>query len=303
MELHLKRDKLFSAVQYPTRYDTKHLWKTVIIQFTILFTFLVLYRPFGVYEPELRFSYYIICGLHALSPSLIVYIYFNLLNFYRSTRRNHPQWTLFKEYYQLAIVIFIIGIASFSMRGLIYNNPYNWSLRYLWEEIRNCYLVGSLFYLFLFLANFYHKSKTVHEEIPQANPTKAENPIKGIDANEVFVNTQVKQDDFSFNPKDLLFVKAEGNYVELTTLRNEQLKTELKRISLRQLESRLVDYPFLFKCHRAYLVNLMHVEQVSGNSQGYLLSFQLPTNKIPVSRALLNSFDSRYKQIRGAVSS
>ena len=301
MPLHLKRDHLFKKVEYPLRYQAKNLWRTVCIQFGVLFTFLALYRPFGVYEPELKFNYYLICGLHALSPSIIVFLYFSLVDYYRSTRRNRPEWNLFKEYYQLAIVIFLIGIASFSMRGLIYNNPYNWSLRYLWEELRNCYLAGSLFYFYLLLTNVYFQSKALHEEIKQTNTAVFKTSISETDI-EVFIHTQVKQDDFSFNPHELLFVKADGNYVELTAFCNEQLKTKLKRISLRQLESRLADYPFLFKCHRSYLVNMMHIEQISGNSQGYSLSFRQSTDKIPVSRTLLNSFDSRFEQIRGTVS-
>jgi len=302
MQLYFKREHLFKEIEYPARYKTRNLKKTAGILFGVIFAFLMLYKPFGVYEPELKYNYLLICILHALSPSFIVYIYFGLLSYYRSVRRHPQEWTLFQEYYQLLIVMFLIGVASFLMRNFIYNNPDNWSLRYFWEEIRNCYLVGSLFYVDLLLASFYFQSKAMPEHILQASPTFRKNTVKEISAIELFIYTKVKQDDFSFNPNDLLFAKADGNYVELTLSRNGRLTTELKRISLRQLESNLADYPFLFRCHRAYLVNMRQIENVSGNSQGYLVSFRLPAGKIPVSRAQLNKFDSLYEQIRGTYS-
>lgn len=154
MQLYFKREHLFREIEYPARYTTRNLGKTAGILFGVLFAFLMLYRPFGVYEPELKFDYSLICVFHALSPTLLVISYFSLLNYYRSVCRRLQEWTLFQEYYQLSIMLFLIGIASFLMRDFIYNNPDNWSLRYFWEEIRNCYLVGSLFYFYLLLANF-----------------------------------------------------------------------------------------------------------------------------------------------------
>ncbi len=295
MHPHFKWENLLKERAYPLRYKNKNLAKTAGIQFGVLFMFLVLYKPFGVYEPELKFNYFLVSALHALSPSLIVFIYFWLLNYYRSKFSYLREWTLLQEYVQLSFVLLLVGIASFLMRGLLYNNPYNWSFRYLFEEIRNCYLIGSLFYFYLLFANFYFKAKVKPAHVLRVPPGihRAKEP----DITELFITTRVKQDDFSFNPGELLFVRAEGNYLEVTLCRNGQLTTELKRISLRQFEAKINDYPFLFRCHRAYLVNMLQIKNVSGNSQGYLLSFEGPADKIPVSRALLSKFGHLYEQL------
>jgi DNA-binding LytR/AlgR family response regulator len=76
--------------------------------------------------------------------------------------------------------------------------------------------------------------------------------------------------------------------------------TELKRISLKQFELQIADFPSFFRCHRAYLVNLAQIKNVSGNSQGYFLSFQDATEKVPVSRAQLASFNNLYKPLSAA---
>jgi len=303
MELYFSRKQFFKATEYPARYKTKGLEKNIGILFNVLFGFLILYKPFGVYEPELKFNYLIICIFHALSPSLIVYAYFSLLNYYRSICRHSKQWTLFKELYQLLIVLFLVGVASFLMRDYIYNNPHNGSLRYFWEEVRNCYLVGGLFYFHMLLTTFYSPSRSLTTPTPSADLALRDHSVHDAYKTELSIQTQVKQEGFSFCPNDLLFVKADGNYVELTLYNNGQLMTELKRISLRQFELQLSNYPFLFRCHRAYLVNLQRIKAVSGNSQGYLLSFELVAVKIPVSRAWVNKFDIIYNEIKGAYSS
>lgn len=117
-------------------------------------------------------------------------------------------------------------------------------------------------------------------------------------ASKLYVNTQVKQDNFSLDIDQLLFVKADGNYIELTKTNGNQITTEVKRISLTQFEAQITDYPNFFRCHRTYLVNMFKVEKVSGNSQGYLLSFHETTIKVPVSRKQIESFNNYYQQLR-----
>jgi hypothetical protein len=293
-----KPQQLFKKIEYPLRYRPENLAKSSIILFVSLFFFLLLFEPFGVYRPEQKFGYVVICGLHALSPSLIFFAYFQALNYFGKRRTEPGVWTSFQEYLQMAILFLLIGVASFLMRDLIYANPDNWSMRYLWEEIRNCYLAGVLFYLFLKFGAFYFMSKKSLSPVDAA--PEAEKRSASTMASEIFIKTQVKQDDFSFVAGDLLFARAEGNYIELTLYRNGVVATELKRISLKQFELQIADFPSFFRCHRAYLVNLAQIKNVSGNSQGYFLSFQDATEKVPVSRAQLASFNNLYKPLSAA---
>ncbi len=297
---YINRQQLFEEIEYPLRYKHGNLVKASAVLFSIIFFFLLLFEPFGVYGPEQKLNYVIICGLHALSPTIIFFTYFSTLNYFRRKSATSETWSVFKEYSHVAAILLLTGIASFLMRDLIYNNPYNWSLRYLWEEIRNCYLAGSLVYILLTFANFYFRSKRNSAQATLLFPLACNDEHTAGSIAEIAIKTQVKQDDFSFIASNLLFAKAEGNYVELTLYANGSVTTELKRISLRQFESQIVAYPFFFRCHRAYLVNMAQIEKVAGNSQGYLLSFNGAADKVPVSRAQLNSFNGLYQQLRVA---
>ena len=84
--------------------------------------------------------------------------------------------------------------------------------------------------------------------------------------------------------QDLLFIKSVDNYVEIYRTDNGQIKRIFLRSSLKRIEQDLKDHSFLFKCHRAFMVNVNNISRVTGNSQGYQLVFKGIDFVVPVSR-------------------
>lgn len=297
MAFYINKEHLLKEIDYPARYQPENLLKSAVIIFAVVFLFLLSFKPFGVYSPELKINYFFICCLHALTPAAIILVYFGMYNRFIKKSGSVKSWTLLKEYIHIGIIFFLTGIISFLIRDLIYNKTDNWSWYYLWEEISNCFIAGIIFYFFLRLASFYFQSKEGSPFVIQFVPLSFK-PEKNIKIPTLFIHTQVKQDDFNLDLDNLLFVKADGNYIELTKFSNNQLSTELKRISLTQFELQISAHTHFFRCHRAYLVNMYKVEKITGNSQGYLLSFPETLAKIPVSRKQLESFNSCYEQLK-----
>lgn len=296
MRFYINTEHLRNEIEYPQRYKFENLIKSSVIVFLIILLFLLMFKPFGVYDPELRMHYFFICFLHALAPAIILFVYFGVLNYFRKTK-NQTKWTLLEEFIQIGALLVLIGTASFLMRDLLYSNPDNWSWNYFFEEIRNCFVAGIFFYFFLRLSSFYFESKKGSPFVLQFTPL-ALKPEKTVLKSNLFITTQVKQDDFLLDMDQLLFAKADGNYIELTKSNGHQITTEVKRISLTQFETQITDYPHLFRCHRTYLVNMYKIKQVAGNSQGYVLSFKETDIKIPVSRKQIDNFNSCYQQLQ-----
>lgn len=234
-----------------------------MVFFSILL-FLLVFKPFGVYDPELKMHYLFVCFFHAFAPSFILFIYFRISNYFRK-KKDQLQWTLLKEYSQIGIVLILMGSVSFLMRDLLYKNPDNWSWRYFFEEVRNCFVAGIFFYFFLRLSSFYFESKKESPSVLQFLPLALEQEKSNLQS-KIFITTQVKQDDFYLDIDHLLFAKVDGNYIELTTIIGKQIFTEVKRISLTQFKTQIADHPNFFRCHRAYLINMFKVEKVSGIS-------------------------------------
>ena len=277
---------------YPFYYYTSGLHKRALIYFGVIFLFLWLFEPFQVNTSEQRVSYLLICIIHALSPALIFYVYFLVLNTVLPERKLE-QWTVGKEIIHLCVLFFLIGVASFLVRDIIYTNPDNWSWRYFGEEVKNTFLGGSLLSAFLILLNFYALNKRTQKKAEQIdshlNSVAVGNPEK------VSIQTQVKADDFVLHLPDFLFAQAEGNYVEIYSNTSNAVKKELKRMTLSQLEVQLSSFSYIMRCHRAYIVNTRRIEHVKGNAQGYWLSFSGTFEKALVSRNKITAFDRLMK--------
>ncbi len=279
----------FFRQPYPYYFNQHSLGKLALGVFLLGFFFVYFFEPFNVDPEEQKMSYLWISFLHVAVSCLIFYACFTGFNMLKS---QEDRWTVGKEVLSLALIFFLMGLANFFMRDLFYDNPYNWSVNYLLEEVRNTFLIGILLVMIIVPLNFarmYHrnarKAEAFHPASEESNRSSA---------NQVLIETQVKADDFSLELESFLFAKAEGNYVEFHLQSSGQNIKLLKRITIKDLETQLKEFPWILKTHRSYLVNLRNVTEVSGNAQGYQLSLREHPAIVPVSRGLLKAFDQAF---------
>ena len=74
----------------------------------------------------------------------------------------------------------------------------------------------------------------------------------------------------------------------------DMFRSQMVRCTLKYAEDLLKEFPFIFKCHRAYIVNLNQVKKVEGKSQGYLLFFNGEEYTATVSRNYISQFKDRF---------
>ena len=92
----------------------------------------------------------------------------------------------------------------------------------------------------------------------------------------------------------LLYIEAVGNYVKVCHLRNDQVRTDMLRATMKQMEETLQGYPMIVRCHRAFLVNLGQVKQIVSHSGSTQLLIKHCHESLPVSR-------SNMAQVRAAI--
>lgn len=280
----------FLSQPYPYYYKGITLWKLAGILFVMSFLFSYLFQPFVVYIPEHKMDYLCISLIHACAPVLIIAL-FSLCNL---SPKTEEKWNVGKEILLVLTFLFLIGIVQFLIRDIIYDNPNNWSLRYFFEEIRNTLLVGSLFVVILVSLNFNRlndrNKKNAQSIDTPSNRTDREAGVT------IFIETEVKGDDFTLQMDDFLFAKADGNYVEFY-LKNGGAGKLVKRMTIKELQSTLMPFPHIIRTHRSYLVNLQQVSNVTGNAQGYRLKLHWYDGLIPVSRQMIKEFDAAMKRM------
>ena len=94
---------------------------------------------------------------------------------------------------------------------------------------------------------------------------------------------------------DLLYIEAVGNYVKIVDKGENEVQAHMLRATMKQMEDALQAYPMIVRCHRAFMVNLSQVEQISSNSRAMQLVMHHSHDAIPVSRSNV----SKLKELLG----
>jgi hypothetical protein len=106
------------------------------------------------------------------------------------------------------------------------------------------------------------------------------------DGGQISIGAENTAEALQLAPHQLLYIAAADNYIKVYHLEQGQLKQTLLRSTLKKAAAGLADHPQFFRCHRTFLVNLDHVNSITGNAQGYKLQLAHAEEWIPVSRSL-----------------
>ena len=98
--------------------------------------------------------------------------------------------------------------------------------------------------------------------------------------------TGTTNESISLDVSNLLYIEAVGNYVKVMSKQTDgEVHTTMLRATMKQMEDALQAYPMIVRCHRAFMVNLGQVEQISSNSRAMQLLMRHTHDAIPVSRS------------------
>lgn len=250
---------------------------------TLLFNYA--FEPFNVEYSEHKMNYFWVSIIHSLTPAIVLYA----LSIAGKALKLEGKWNIVKEAFLIFLFFLIVGLVQFLIRDIIYDNVNNWSWHYLYEEIRNTFLVGTLFITILIPINF---NRLNTKNINSANALNFNINDNSLVTKQV--KNSIKINDLELDINQFMFAKSEGNYLEIYLNKQHQNK-ELIRVTLKNLEVLLKIYPNIIKTHRSYLVNSNYIEKINGNAQGY----QLYINKfiVPVSRNMITNFNLSMKRI------
>jgi len=81
-------------------------------------------------------------------------------------------------------------------------------------------------------------------------------------------------------PQELLYIESIRNYVRINYVVNGEILQKSFLATLTKMEKALSDYPFLIRCHHAFIVNLYRVEKITG----YKICLKSTKTQIPISR-------------------
>ncbi len=284
-----QQQKISLRGSFPQNYIIGHPLQgaAVIAVFTLVFA--LLYRPLGAHASR-YLGYELTMAVYSLISAAALYLMINLL--VRVSYFSKPsEWTLEKELFSIFILLFGTGVTIY-LAGFIIEGPAErWNLPTFLNSLTSAFLIGILPFLFFTVISYLRQvsPETAYEQ-------EANQEAGSAGEEKIHITSQLKKESLSFYPGQLLYAESESNYVNFYLLVEGKVKKKVIRNSISDVEQQLGHVPYLYRTHRAFIVNLKHIRSKKGNSLGYRLRLRGTETEIPVSRNNTRNFSKLVEQ-------
>lgn len=278
--------------RYPQNFIIKNplIGSLVFLGFCILFV--IIYKPLQTHESRF-FSYNLTVAVYCFIVMIPLY---GLLSILKSIKffSDPEDWTVLKELLSVVISLTGMGVAVYFAGFLLEPPGQRWNLITFFDSLLSAFLIFVVPLSFFSIINY--RYLLVSDIIKQYNTTEALLRSSGESEELIRIESQLKKEELSFYPDQFIYAESDGNYTAFHLKLEDQIKRKIIRNSISNIEQQLSVIPFLFRTHRAYIVNLRTVSSQRGNTLGYRLKLIGTDKEIPVSRQKTRDFDQIMKQ-------
>jgi hypothetical protein len=269
--------------------------RTAILVAVFVYVLLALFQPFHLNLLASNNRDFIIAG-YGFICLLQLLVYYVWLPVVLKNIFDEDDWRIYKEIIWLSGILICIGASVAVYEHLVGTRALQ--LYTLAESVGKVFVIGIIPVTAITMLNRYRLLKQhlaealeIHDRILSKETVSKQEPA----TQRVVLTSNNQGEQFEGALSDLMFIAALGNYVEVHFLSDGLPQRSLLRNTLSAVEQQLSGYPQMFRCHRAFLINLSNVSDANGNASGYELSFFPSKTKVPVAkrktaefRALMN---------------
>ncbi|MDR2009096.1 MAG: LytTR family transcriptional regulator [Bacteroidales bacterium] len=269
-------------------------WLIVAICSLCVFLILAVFEPFN-FHMRSSIQILILAGfvLTVFTGSSLVFVLFPKIfkKFYIP-----ENWTIGKNIIHFALFLSLLGILivvydMVILTGLLFGTD---SINILSGELLvNLFATFTTGIIPVIIITFITKNKALKQNLAEAtrlNEILTERVRKQIFEENKITLTGSTKDSVSILPESIYYIEVSGNYINIWSKNNNIVKHKKLRATIKQIEEQLQDYPFVIRCHRAFIVNIHMITKIKGNAQGYKLQLKEITKEIPVSRTYMENF-------------
>ena len=295
----MRRVKEFLIQPYPFYANTNQAWRLVGFISFFIGAFCVIFKPFGmevlsgVVGNSLAAGFGLVTFLASvfnmvLLPKLIPQVL------------SEAHWKVYKELLWVFWMIFFIATLNYVYSLLFFDFPHSWMsfLNVQWFTFLVAVLpgIGVVFYKQI------HLYKKNLDEVAHLNHILGKSNLKDW-TDHVVLTSSSKGEQIKLDHRDISYIEAAGNYVEVFYQDNGSEQKALLRNKISEIEGQLTQYPILQRCHRTYIVNIKKVSYLEGNSQGYKLHLLTTTKIVPVARSYSGNIKKMIEAVFDDISS
>lgn len=280
--------------KFPRNYLIENPVTGAIINALFCFIFILLYKPLQTKaSPHLSFE--TTMAVYSIGSGLALLLSVWILSFFKWFS-DIKKWTILREIVSLFLILTGIGTVVYLMGFLIETPSGRLNIETYLDSVSRSFLLGLFPFIFFSALNYKYLSPDTdlygmkdNIKTPQKNNQKEQT---------IRISSRLKKEELSFCPADFVYAESDGNYVVFNILKNNDLKKEIIRNSISNIEQQLTGIPHIIRTHRAFIVNLKKVKSKHGNILGYQLRLSGTDVIIPVSRNNIRKFDEAFQVAR-----
>ena len=273
---------------YPFNDDLTQNTKLIFFISLVLLILVFLFQPFDLSTLKREDKYLLIGGIIFVT---FVGLSINLLLIpaFLSKKNIFKNWTVLKEIWWNIWILFTLASGYFIYFRI--SGSFSFSLYILLKIL----VISAIPISILIPYNRNRLLKNYLQSALELNTylEKKANPIPEI----VHLKSDYDKDDLSIDVNTLLFIRSANNYIEVFWTEKGKTLSQLIRCTLKYAEDAFVDYPYIFKCHRAFIVNINFVKKVEGKPQGYTLYVGGDNHLVYVSRNFILQFKEKFHKL------
>jgi hypothetical protein len=243
----------------------------ILVFGTFIFLFLFLFKPFGMAQLENRLQFFVSLGFGLVT--IFVLFIFKFLIEPIVLKRNitfggSVLWGL--------VIASSIGVANYFYVSIIF--PQVFVFKYFFLSIWTAILVGIIPATIGYIVSFnkIYKNALREAAIP---------PEKILWESEVVIRAGNPKNEFRVNPKSIVYLCSNDNYITIVTIKGVSLSKTHLRGTLKAAESEMKKNSSFIRCHKCFIVNSEYADHLTGNVQNLKIKLKPDGIEIPVSRS------------------
>ena len=256
-------------------------WKSIVIASLLVFFVLFTLQPFGINRIEKVSKFIFLLGFMLVTAGVmsLQYYFFPLFcrKFYDETR-----WTVGKHIISTLITLLLIAVGNMAYFSITY--PVQASIGTFIMSLVITIAVGIFPITFLAILRQNRLLAISLKETTKMNKSLSTKSVEALMVSPIILKGSSKE-SIETDANKLLVIEACANYVKVNFLHDGVVVQKMLRATIKQMEDATAAFPYIVKCHRAFLVNMNALSKVKGNSQGYHLVLNGVDSEIPVARA------------------
>jgi len=248
---------------YPFNDDLRYNAKIILFISLGILVFLLIFQPIEINSFSKKEIFYLVTGI-AVSTFLV--LSFNLLvlpSLFPKIFYNKV-WNIKREIIWNIWILLAISSSDF----LFYSKLFG-VIDINFSDIGKIVLLGLLPVAVLITINQERLLRSHLKYAQQLNKKLIES--KQQKEKLIHFESDYKKDNLIIKSDSLILIKSSDNYIEVYYKSDGIVKKQMVRSSLKKAEESIQDFDFIMKCHRTFIVNINHIKEIQGNSQGYKL--------------------------------